>query len=126
LALVNKLPFVQLVEGAGANLLSYRVEKFIKGGNFYRNLARLSAAGIAGVRDGKICASINGRITPIHAAGGARLATGEPVFTLEAMKMEHTHAAPIAGTLRNFTASLNDQVSAARVIAEIEPSEGTP
>ena len=46
LALENKLPFVQLVESAGANLLAYRVEHFIRGGNLFRNLARMSAAGL--------------------------------------------------------------------------------
>jgi geranyl-CoA carboxylase beta subunit len=46
LALENRLPFVQLVESAGANLMAYRVEEFIRGGNLFRNLARLSAAGL--------------------------------------------------------------------------------
>src|ERR1700736_3688208 len=46
LALENKLPYVQLVESAGANLLRYRVEDFVRGGNIFRNLARLSAAGL--------------------------------------------------------------------------------
>ncbi|MFX6857668.1 carboxyl transferase domain-containing protein, partial [Acinetobacter baumannii] len=40
LALENKLPYVQLVESAGANLLRYRVEDFVRGGNIFRNLAR--------------------------------------------------------------------------------------
>ncbi len=46
LALHNKLPFVHLVESAGANLMRYRVEGFVRGGSLFRNLARLSAAGI--------------------------------------------------------------------------------
>ncbi|HYF21717.1 MAG TPA: carboxyl transferase domain-containing protein, partial [Ramlibacter sp.] len=46
LALENRLPYVQLVESAGANLMAYRVEDFIRGGNSFRNLARLSAAGL--------------------------------------------------------------------------------
>ncbi len=46
LALENKLPLVQLVESAGANLLTYRVEDFVRGGNLFRNLARMSAAGL--------------------------------------------------------------------------------
>ena len=46
IALENKLPFVHLVESAGANLLKYRVEFFIGGGALFYNLARLSAAGI--------------------------------------------------------------------------------
>lgn len=46
IALHNKLPFVHLVESAGANLMKYRVEGFVHGGALFRNLARLSAAGI--------------------------------------------------------------------------------
>ncbi len=46
LALENKLPFVQLVESAGANLMLYRVEHFVRGGGLFRNLARMSAAGL--------------------------------------------------------------------------------
>jgi geranyl-CoA carboxylase beta subunit len=46
LALENKLPFMHLVESAGANLMRYRVEGFVHGGALFRNLARLSAAGI--------------------------------------------------------------------------------
>ena len=46
IALQNKLPFVHLVESAGANLTRYQVEGFVHGGALFRNLARLSAAGI--------------------------------------------------------------------------------
>jgi geranyl-CoA carboxylase beta subunit len=46
IALQNKLPFIHLVESAGANLMRYRVEGFVMGGALFRNLARLSAAGL--------------------------------------------------------------------------------
>lgn len=46
IALQNKLPFIHLVESAGANLMRYRVEGFVQGGALFRNLARLSSAGI--------------------------------------------------------------------------------
>ena len=46
IALENKLPFIQLVESAGANLLAYNVEDFVRGGNLFRNLALMSAAGL--------------------------------------------------------------------------------
>ncbi|GAB4202864.1 MAG: acyl-CoA carboxylase subunit beta [Tibeticola sp.] len=46
IALENRLPFVHLVESAGANLMNYRVEGFVQGGALFRNLARLSAAGV--------------------------------------------------------------------------------
>ncbi len=63
IALENKLPFVQLVESGGANLLTYRVERFIAGGGLFYNLARLSAAGLP------VIAVVHGSST----AGGAYL-----------------------------------------------------
>ena len=46
IALENKLPFIHLVESAGANLTKYKVEGFVLGGALFRNLARHSAAGL--------------------------------------------------------------------------------
>jgi geranyl-CoA carboxylase beta subunit len=46
MALENRLPFVHLVESAGANLTKYKVEGFVLGGALFRNLARLSAVGL--------------------------------------------------------------------------------
>ena len=46
LALQNKLPFIHLVESAGANLVKYRVELWAHGGKVFYMLAKLSAAGV--------------------------------------------------------------------------------
>lgn len=46
IALENRLPFIHLVESAGANLMRYEVEGFVLGGGLFRNLARHSAAGL--------------------------------------------------------------------------------
>ncbi|MGW8369390.1 MAG: acyl-CoA carboxylase subunit beta [Gammaproteobacteria bacterium] len=46
IAMRMKLPFVHLVESAGANLIDYRVETWAHGGGLFFRLARLSAAGI--------------------------------------------------------------------------------
>ena len=61
IALENRLPFVHLVESAGANLLNYKVEQFIHGGSAFYRLARLSAAGLP------VVAVVHGSST----AGGA-------------------------------------------------------
>lgn len=45
-ALHHKLPFVHLVESAGANLMQYQVESWANGGGIFYRLALLSAAGI--------------------------------------------------------------------------------
>ncbi len=60
IALENKLPFVQLVESAGANLFR-QAEMFVRGGRSFANLARLSKAGIP------VVAVVHGSST----AGGA-------------------------------------------------------
>ncbi len=46
IAFANKLPFIHLIESAGANLLQYRVEDFVRGGKNFYNLCRHSAAGL--------------------------------------------------------------------------------
>ncbi|MFZ3209609.1 MAG: carboxyl transferase domain-containing protein [Geobacteraceae bacterium] len=45
-ALDKKLPFIHLVESAGANLLDYQVEMWMNSGGLFARLARLSAAGV--------------------------------------------------------------------------------
>ena len=60
IALENKLPLIQLVESAGANLLR-QAEMFVRGGRTFANLARLSKAGIP------VVAVVHGSST----AGGA-------------------------------------------------------
>ena len=61
IALQNGLPYLQLIESAGANLLRYQVEGFVEGGRIFANLARLSATGIP------VIAIVHGAST----AGGA-------------------------------------------------------
>jgi len=46
IALNQKLPFIHLVESAGANLMNYTVELWAHGGGMFAGLAKLSAAGI--------------------------------------------------------------------------------
>ncbi len=45
-ALKQKLPFVHCVESAGANLMTYTVELWARGGGLFGGLAKLSARGI--------------------------------------------------------------------------------
>lgn len=46
IALKQKLPLIHMVESAGANLVEYEIELWANGGKLFRNLARLSAAGV--------------------------------------------------------------------------------
>ena len=63
---------------------------------------------------------MNGRVVAVQVTVGQRVTAGQPVITLEAMKMEHVHAAPIAGTVKALHVAAGDQVAAHRVLAEID------
>ncbi|WP_137890557.1 acetyl-CoA carboxylase biotin carboxylase subunit [Ramlibacter sp. 2FC] len=71
--------------------------------------------------DGKLRASMNGRVVAVLVAPGDQVEAGQPMVTLEAMKMEHIHAAPVAGKVTALHVATGDQVAASRVVAEIEP-----
>jgi geranyl-CoA carboxylase alpha subunit len=76
--------------------------------------------------DGKLRASMNGRVVAVLAAVGDTVQAGQPIVTLEAMKMEHVHVASVAGTLAALHVAVGEQVAASRVVAEIEVTAEAP
>lgn len=62
-----------------------------------------------------------GAVVAVHAEDGAQVAAGEPVLSVEAMKMEHVLRAPVAGTLVLRVAP-GQQVGANEVLAEVLPA----
>jgi geranyl-CoA carboxylase alpha subunit len=68
--------------------------------------------------DGLLRASMNGRVIALLVAEGDAVAAGQPLVTLEAMKMEHVHCAPRAGRVALHVA-VGAQVAARHVVAEI-------
>lgn len=61
-----------------------------------------------------------GAVVAVHAEDGATVAAGQPVLSVEAMKMEHVLRAPVAGTLVLRVAA-GQQVGANEVLAEVTP-----
>lgn len=76
--------------------------------------------------DTTIRASMNGRVVAVHAAEGDTVSAGQAVVVLEAMKMEHVHVARVAGTLRSLTVSEGEQVTAGKIIAEVDTGDASP
>ena len=70
--------------------------------------------------DGKVRAALNGRVVAVLVREGERVAAGQPVLTLEAMKMEHVHTAGIAGTVAAIDVAEGEQVTTGRIVVEIE------
>ena len=86
-----------------------------------RDLTRAAPAATASTgSDGKVRAAMNGRVVAVLARQGERVEAGQPVMTLEAMKMEHVHVAPISGTIFTIDVVEGEQVTTGKIVAEIE------
>jgi geranyl-CoA carboxylase alpha subunit len=70
--------------------------------------------------DGKVRAAMNGRVVAVLVKPGEKVAAGQPVMTLEAMKMEHVHTAGIAGTIAAIDVAEGEQVTTGKIVVEIE------
>jgi len=80
--------------------------------------APVSAA--AGGGDGKVRAAMNGRVVAVLVKPGDKVAAGQPIMTLEAMKMEHVHTAGVAGTVSAIDVAEGEQVTTGKIVVEIE------
>ncbi|WP_319826343.1 acetyl/propionyl/methylcrotonyl-CoA carboxylase subunit alpha [Thalassovita sp.] len=72
--------------------------------------------------DGKLRASMNGTVVAVAVAVGDTVTTGQKLAVLEAMKMEHTHAAPLDGTIAAIHVTPGTQVTAHAVLIEVTPA----
>jgi acetyl/propionyl-CoA carboxylase alpha subunit len=72
------------------------------------------------VAQGSLLAPMPGSVIRVGAVAGDQVAAGQPLIWLEAMKMEHTIAAPSAGVLAELNVSAGQQVDVGAVLARIE------
>jgi 3-methylcrotonyl-CoA carboxylase alpha subunit len=77
-------------------------------------------AGSGGGAEGGLTAPMPGKVIALIAPVGARIEKGAPLLILEAMKMEHTIAAPAAGVVRAFRFNVGEQVSDGAELVEFE------
>ena len=64
-----------------------------------------------------------GTVVSVSVRTGDVVEAGQPLLAIEAMKMEHTMLASIAGTV-TVTVAEGDQVRVDQVVATIHPHEG--
>ncbi|MCL2540928.1 MAG: ATP-grasp domain-containing protein [Nocardioidaceae bacterium] len=72
------------------------------------------------VAEGSLLAPMPGSVIAVRAAVGDTVAEGQAIVVMEAMKMQHTIAAPYAGTITELPASAGQQVEAGAVLAVVE------
>jgi 3-methylcrotonyl-CoA carboxylase alpha subunit len=67
-----------------------------------------------------------GKVTAVEVSAGQKVAKGQRLLTLEAMKMEHALSAPFDGTVAEISASPGTQVREGQLLVKVEcePSNG--
>jgi pyruvate carboxylase subunit A/propionyl-CoA carboxylase alpha chain len=76
------------------------------------------------VAHGSLLAPMPGSVLRVGAAIGDTVTAGQPLIWLEAMKMEHTIAAPDDGVLAELNVAAGQQVEVGAVLARVESQEG--
>jgi len=85
---------------------------------------RYGGLGGHGAHDGEIEAPMPGKVTAVEVSPGEKVAKGQRLLTLEAMKMEHALTAPFDGVVAELNAKAGAQVQVDAVLARIEKAEG--
>ena len=76
----------------------------------------------AGARQAEILSPMPGNVIAVQLDSGAEVSEGDAVVIVEAMKMEHSLAAPVSGRVEVLV-SVGDQVKVDQVLARIEDQE---
>jgi acetyl-CoA/propionyl-CoA carboxylase biotin carboxyl carrier protein len=83
--------------------------------------ARAAASAHQGGGPVEVLAPMPGAILAVHVKAGDEVEPGDPIATLEAMKMEHAVPSPIRGSVTQLGAKAGDQVARGDVLAAVEP-----
>ncbi|MCR5878599.1 acetyl/propionyl/methylcrotonyl-CoA carboxylase subunit alpha [Phenylobacterium sp. J367] len=75
-----------------------------------------------GASDGQIRSPMPGKVTAVAVKAGEAVAKGQPLLTLEAMKMEHAMTAPFDGTVESLAVAVGAQVTEGAVLATLTPA----
>jgi 3-methylcrotonyl-CoA carboxylase alpha subunit len=82
----------------------------------------LAHAGEAEAEGGRLTAPMPGKIVAVLVDKGASVEKGAPLLIMEAMKMEHTIAAPAAGIVEDVLYGVGDQVADGAQLLAFKPA----
>ena len=98
-----------------------RVVIFYEGQAYEFNLLVRGTGATHGAHDGEIEAPMPGKVTAVEVSKDERVANGQRLLTVEAMKMEHALTAPFDGTVAELNATVGAQVKEGELLVRIDP-----
>ncbi|MGC4850227.1 acetyl/propionyl/methylcrotonyl-CoA carboxylase subunit alpha [Micromonospora sp. DT15] len=109
---------------------AYRVHRvgsavFVDGPDGAASLAELPRLPLptTAVAAGSLLAPLPGVVTRVHVEVGQRVSAGDPLLTLEAMKLEHPVLAPIDGVVAELPVPTGGQVKTGAVLAVVDEKD---
>jgi 3-methylcrotonyl-CoA carboxylase alpha subunit len=100
-----------------------RVVVFYEGQAYEFGLVSRGTGTSHGVHDGEIEAPMPGKVTTVEVSQGEKVARGQRLLTLEAMKMEHALTAPFDGTVAELNAKPGAQVTEGTILVKVEAGD---
>ncbi|MFE2613596.1 biotin carboxylase N-terminal domain-containing protein [Micromonospora chalcea] len=134
----SELPQVELVTAAPDRVVldvdgvrrAFRVHRvgssvFVDGPDGAASLTELPRLPLptAELAAGSLLAPLPGAVTRVHVEVGQRVAAGDLLLTLEAMKLEHPVLAPADGVVTELPVPAGGQVETGAVLAVVDPEE---
>ena len=95
-----------------------------QGERFLVRLARTEGHAGGAASDGAILAPMPGKVISVDVAAGDKVAKGQKLLVLEAMKMEHALTAPFDGAVAELTVTPGAQVQVEALLVRVEQEEG--
>jgi 3-methylcrotonyl-CoA carboxylase alpha subunit len=115
--MADEAPRGHAMEVGGERLL------FLDGEAWPIDLPRADHAGGGAVSDGSLLAPMPGKVIAVEVREGDKVAKGQKLLVLEAMKMEQAMLAPFDGTVAELKADVGGQVSEGTVLVRVEKEE---
>ncbi|MDP9405584.1 MAG: biotin/lipoyl-binding protein, partial [Actinomycetota bacterium] len=81
---------------------------------------------VAAAVPGASTAPMPGSVVAVHVTPGQTVAAGDPLVTVEAMKLQHPVTAGHPGTVASVRVALGDQVDAGAVLVVVDPAPQPP
>ena len=96
---------------------------YMDGESFIISWPRTDRSTGASAADGAILAPMPGKVTSVEVKQGEKVAKGQRLLTLEAMKMEHGLVAPFDGVVAELNAKAGAQVQVDALLARVEAEQ---